>query len=74
MFDINDEVYMAGEAGADPDARWEGYIAAGPYDIKYYGEPSYTVVWDRWTGGGEFEEFHDVRADSMLVAIMEEGE
>ena len=72
MFDINDEVYMAGPAGEDPDARWEGYIVAGPYSLSRYPEPCYTVFWDVWTGGGEFEEFHDVRSESMLVAIMED--
>ena len=67
MFDINDEVYMAGEAGTDPDARWEGYIVG-------FAVNAYYVCWDVWTGGGEFEAFTDVRTEEELVAIMEEGE
>lgn len=72
MFDINDEVYMSGPAGEDPDARWEGYIVSGPYNMPNYPEPCYTVEWDIWTGGGEFESFLDTRTESMLVAILED--
>lgn len=68
MFDINDEVYMAGEAGADPDARWEGYV------IGLTSNGYVHVCWDVWTGGGTFEEFADLRTEEELVAIMEEGE
>lgn len=64
MFDINDEVYMAGE---DPNARWEGFVVG-------FGINGYYVVWDVWTGGGEFEVFTDLRREEDLVAIMEEGE
>ena len=67
MFDINDEVYMAGPAGEDPDARWEGYIVG-------FGINGYYVVWDVWTGGGEFEPFTDFRPEEGLMPIFEDGE
>lgn len=62
MFDIDDEVYMAGHNGEDPDCRWEGYIVG-------HGINGYYVHWDTWTGGGEFEEFTDFRTEDSLCQL-----
>jgi hypothetical protein len=59
--------YMAGQAGANPKARWEGEVLAGPYQVPRRGK-CYTVNWDKWTAGKE-EGWTDIRSKREIVFI-----
>ena len=72
MLNRDQRVYMAGQAGENPNARWEGKIISDqldPEDFEFYDTPVYVVHWDIWTGRGPWSHFADNRQEKDLVCV-----
>lgn len=58
-------VFMSGQAGANPSARWEGQVVSPVFTVPEYGwlvdQECVAVSWDRWTGRGPYQSFCDIR-------------